>query len=48
MFHKNGEFKQFGVGKDKTIYPFWLVTIVIGVLMNLETVRRIVICRNDK
>jgi hypothetical protein len=35
MFHKDGEFKQFGVGKDKTIYPFWLVTLIIGILIYL-------------
>tara|TARA_Y100000389_G_scaffold144322_1_gene142666 strand:- start:183 stop:323 length:141 start_codon:yes stop_codon:yes gene_type:complete len=35
MFHENGEFKQFGVGKQKTIYPFWLVTLIIGIMIYL-------------
>lgn len=35
MFHEDGQFKQFGVGKDKTIYPFWLVTLIIGILIYL-------------
>ena len=26
MFDDNGNFKQFGTGPEKTIYPFWLVT----------------------
>jgi len=28
MFDNNGNFKQFGTGPGKTIYPFWLVTTV--------------------
>lgn len=32
MFDKQGQFKQFGVGKDKTIAPFWLVTLLIGLV----------------
>ena len=28
MFDNNGNFKQFGSGTGKTIYPFWLVTTV--------------------
>jgi hypothetical protein len=31
MFDKQGKFKQFGVGKEKTIAPFWLVTLLIGI-----------------
>jgi|TARA_B100001094_G_C18008489_1_gene708882 hypothetical protein len=30
MFEKDGNFKPFGVGKDKTIAPYWLVTLIIG------------------
>ena len=31
FFKDNGEFKDFGVGGgDKTILPFWLVTLIIG------------------
>ena len=28
LFKKNGEFKQFGVGKNKTVLPFWLIILV--------------------
>lgn len=35
MFHEDGQFKQFGVGKHKTIYPFWLVTLIIGIMIYL-------------
>ena len=27
MFHNDNSFKQFGLTRDKTIYPFWLVTL---------------------
>ena len=30
MFDETGNFKQFGVGKDKTVTPYWLVSLVIG------------------
>lgn len=33
MFDKDGKFKQFGTGPGKTIYPFWLVTLVIGLMI---------------
>ena len=32
MFNENGEFKSFGLGNNKTIYPFWLVTLLFGLL----------------
>ena len=28
FYKKNGEFKEFGVGKNKTILPIWLVILV--------------------
>ena len=28
MFKKNGEFKAFGIGKNKTVFPFWLIIFV--------------------
>lgn len=28
LFKKNGEFKEFGTGKDKTVFPFWLIIFV--------------------
>ena len=34
MFHNNGEFKCFGLGKNKTIYPFWLVTLLFGLFVH--------------
>ena len=30
MFKPNGEFRQFGLNKDETTTPFWLVTTLIG------------------
>ena len=29
------EFKQFGLSKDRTIYPFWLVVLVVGIIAYL-------------
>ena len=42
MFDKQGNFKSFGTGPDKTIYPFWLVTIVFSSLVYLY-----IIIKND-
>lgn len=33
MFDNNGKFKQFGTGPNKTIYPFWLVTTAITLVI---------------
>ena len=30
MFDENGNFKCFGLNKTDTIFPFWLVTTMIG------------------
>ena len=30
MFKPNGEFRQFGLKKEETTTPFWLVTTLIG------------------
>tara|TARA_B100000745_G_C20045410_1_gene356369 strand:- start:491 stop:724 length:234 start_codon:yes stop_codon:yes gene_type:complete len=27
MFHKDGKFKDFGTGSNKTLFPFWLVIL---------------------
>lgn len=35
MFDKSGNFKAFGTGPEKTIYPFWLVTTVSSLLIYL-------------
>jgi hypothetical protein len=35
MFHNDNSFKQFGLTRDKTIYPFWLVTLIIGIIIYL-------------
>ena len=32
FFKKNGQFKEFGTGADKTVIPFWLVLLVIAIL----------------
>ena len=34
-FHPDGSFKQFGLNKDQTIYPFWLVVLIIGIVSYL-------------
>jgi hypothetical protein len=31
FFKKNGEFKAFGTGADKTVIPFWLVILVSAI-----------------
>jgi hypothetical protein len=30
MFDKSGNFKCFGLHKNETVFPFWLVTTIIG------------------
>ena len=30
MFDEKGNFKNFGLNKQETIFPFWLVTTIIG------------------
>ena len=43
FFKENGEFKDFGVGGgDKTVLPFWLITLVIGLITYL-----LICIRND-
>ena len=37
MFHKDGTFKCFGTGPLKTIAPFWLVTLMGGILFYIYT-----------
>mgnify|MGYP004402268347 CR=1 FL=1 len=41
IFNKEGEMKVFGVGPEKTITPFWLVTLsitlIIYIYMNVKT-----------
>ena len=34
-FDDKGNFKDFGVGDDKTIIPFWLLTLTISMLFYL-------------
>ena len=33
MFDNNGKIKEFGTGPTKTIMPFWLVSIALGLLI---------------
>ena len=28
LIKPNGEFKAFGTGRDKTVFPFWLIILV--------------------
>ena len=30
MFDESGNFKTFGLGKDETVFPYWLVISIIG------------------
>ena len=40
MFTEDKRFKSFGVGKEKTVTPFWLVSLVIGLTSYLYFVVR--------
>lgn len=31
MFNEDGTFKSFGITSDKTIHPFWLMTLLFGI-----------------
>tara|TARA_Y100000996_G_scaffold308009_2_gene244679 strand:- start:241 stop:465 length:225 start_codon:yes stop_codon:yes gene_type:complete len=33
LFTSQGEFKSFGTGPNKTIIPFWLVTLSVSLLV---------------
>lgn len=33
MFDNNGKFRRFGLKKDETIFPFWLVAMVLGIFI---------------
>jgi hypothetical protein len=36
LYNKNGGFRQFGVGyKNKTIFPIWIVAIVVAIFSYL-------------
>ena len=43
MFNSDGTFKQFGLTKDKTIYPYWLSCLILGIIVYLV----IIIKNND-
>ena len=30
LYKKNGKFKEFGTGKNKTILPFWLIILIFA------------------
>jgi hypothetical protein len=34
MFDSSNNFKEFGLTNDKTIYPFWLVSIIGGLFIH--------------
>lgn len=36
MFQKNGRFKSFGTGRNKTVFPFWLTTSSITLLIYIN------------
>ena len=33
MFDSSGEFKQFGTGKDQTLYPVFLVILIPSIIL---------------
>jgi hypothetical protein len=36
LYNKDGSIRQFGVGyKNKTIFPIWLLSIILGILSYL-------------
>ena len=35
LFTENGDFKPFGTGPNKTIIPFWLVTLSLSLMVYL-------------
>jgi hypothetical protein len=32
FFKKNGQFKEFGTGHEKTVIPFWLVLLIFAII----------------
>lgn len=35
MSFKDGETKQFGIGKDKTLFPFPILSLIISIIIYL-------------
>jgi len=33
MFDKEGNFKCFGLNKDETVFPYWLVVTIVGLFI---------------
>lgn len=33
MFDEQGNFKSFGLNQNETVFPFWLVTTMIGLIV---------------
>ena len=33
MFNSDGEFKQFGSGEGQTLYPIWLVVMILSIIL---------------
>ena len=40
MFDEKGNFKCFGLHKEETVFPFWLVTTMIGLFVYYILVMR--------
>jgi len=43
MFNSDGSFKQFGLTRDKTIYPYWLSCLIVGIIVYL-----VIIIKNNE
>jgi hypothetical protein len=36
LYHSNGSIREFGIGyKNKTIFPLWLLSILLGIISYL-------------
>ena len=40
IFNEDGSLKQFGTGKEKTITPLWLVSLLFGLMIYVYTTVR--------
>lgn len=47
IFNKNGSLKDFGIGyKNKTIFPIWMVIIILAIISYFFTLYYLNSCRN--
>ncbi len=47
FYNKNGSIREFGIGyKNKTIFPIWILSIILGILSYLAVLYYIHISHN--